>query len=94
MATSAARGPSGLGSQLSIASVAASWSSAVDRGPDAQAALEGQPRALLAAAEPVDDLLLDPGGEVRVGGVLDRRLEVAAVGDRPARPSPCTARGS
>ena len=51
---------------------------AVDRGPDAQAALEGLPRALLAAAELVHDLLLDPGREVRVVAVLLGRLEVAA----------------
>ena len=55
---------------------------AVDRRAHAQAALERQPRALLPAAEAVDDLLLDPRGEVGVGGVLGRRLEVAAVGQR------------
>ena len=82
IATSAARGPSRLGSQALIACSAAVLQLAVDRRPDAQAALERLPRALLAAAELVDDLLLDPGGEVRVLGVLLRRLEVAALGQR------------
>ena len=40
--------------------------------------LERAPCALLAAAELVDDLLLDPGGEVRVARVLHRRPDVLA----------------
>ncbi len=55
---------------------------AVDRGADLQAAVEREAGALLAAAEAVDHLLLDPRREVGVLGVLDRRLEVAAVRQR------------
>jgi hypothetical protein len=59
---------------------------AVDRRLDREPALERAARALLAAAQAVDDLLLDPRGEVRVRRVLGRRLQVAALGERlPAR---------
>ena len=54
----------------------------VDRGLDRQAALERLARAGLAAAELVDHLLLDPGGEVRVLGLLPRRLDLAPQRDR------------
>ena len=54
----------------------------VDRRLDGQAALERLAGAGLAAAELVDDLLLDPGREVGVLRLLARRLDVAAGGER------------
>ena len=71
-------GRSGPGSQSSIAFSAARCSARVDRRLDLQAALERALGALLAAAEPVDDLRLDPGGEVRELRVLLREVQVVA----------------
>ena len=76
IATSEARGPPSFGSQSLIAFSAAFCSLRVDRRLDLQAALERELRALLAAAELVDDLLLDPGGEVRELRVLLRERQV------------------
>jgi hypothetical protein len=73
IATSEARGPDLLGRGLQVR---------VDRRLDPQAALERELGALLAAAELVDDLLLDPGGEVRVLRVLFREGQVVARGQR------------
>jgi hypothetical protein len=50
----------------------------VERRLDGQALVERASCALLPAAELVDDLLLDPRGEVRIARVLDRRADVAA----------------
>ena len=72
IATSDARGPERFGSQALIAFVGRLLKPRVDRGLDAQAALERALRALLPAAELVDHLLLDPGREVRVVRVLLR----------------------
>ena len=52
----------------------------VERRLDGEAAGEGAPGAELAAAELVDDLLLDPRGEVGVLRVLARRRDVRARG--------------
>ena len=86
-ATSEARGPAGSGSQAFDGVLRGVLQAGVERRPDRQAALEGTARALLPAAELVDDLLLDPRREVRVRRVLGRRLDVALVGSDSSTPS-------
>ena len=85
IATIEARGPEAKGSQLRIAVVGRLLDLGVERRLDGQAARERAPGAELAAAELVDDLLLDPGGEVGVLRVLARGRDVGARGQALGR---------
>ena len=78
MATSEARGPETIRQPGLDRVVGRLLEPRVDRGLDAQAALERALRSLLPAAELVDDLLLDPGREVRVVRVLLREGQEVA----------------